>query len=42
LIELFREFLDQGYTGDPSHPTEKRLTQASSLCDSGPLHKGVF
>jgi hypothetical protein len=40
LIELFREFLDQGYTGDPSHPTEKRLTQASSLCDSGPLHKG--
>jgi hypothetical protein len=42
LIELFREFLDQGYTGDPNHPTEQRLIQASSLCDSGPLHKGVF
>jgi hypothetical protein len=34
-IELFRGFLDQGYTGDPNHPTEERLTQASSLCDSG-------
>jgi hypothetical protein len=42
LIQLFRGFLDQGYTGDPNHPTEQRLTQASSLCDSGPLHKGVF
>jgi hypothetical protein len=33
-IELFRGFLDGGYTGDPNHLTEQRLAQASSLCDA--------
>jgi len=41
-IELFRGFLDRGYTGDSTHPTEERLTQASSLCHSGPSQKGVL
>jgi hypothetical protein len=34
-IELFRGFLDRGYSGGPNHPTEERLTQARSLCYSG-------
>jgi hypothetical protein len=34
-VELFRGFLDRGYTGGPNHPTEERLAQASSLCDAG-------
>lgn len=34
-IELFRGFLERGYTGGPNHPTEERLAQVSSLCDPG-------
>jgi hypothetical protein len=41
-IKLFRGFLDQGYTGDPNHPTEARLAQASSLCHPGASQEGVF
>jgi hypothetical protein len=41
-IKLFRGFLDQGYTGDPNHPTEERLAQASSLCHPKASQEGVF
>jgi hypothetical protein len=33
-IRLFRGFLDQGYIGDPDHPTTERLTQAMRICES--------
>ena len=31
-IQLFRGFLDQGYIGDPNHPTNERLSQAIRIC----------
>ena len=31
-IRLFRGFLDQGYIGDPDHPTNERLSQAIRIC----------
>jgi hypothetical protein len=33
-IKLFRGFFDQGYIGDPDHPTKERLSQAIRICDS--------
>ncbi len=33
-IRLFRGFLDQGYIGDPDHPTNERLRQAMRICES--------
>ena len=33
-IKLFRGFLDQGYVGDPDHPTVARLSQAIRICES--------
>ena len=33
-VKLFRGFLDQGYIGDPNHPTKERLSQAIRICDS--------
>jgi hypothetical protein len=33
-IKLFRGFLDQGYIGDPDHPTVARLSQAIRICES--------
>ena len=33
-IKFFRGFLDQGYIGDPNHPTNERLNQAIRICDS--------
>jgi predicted Zn-dependent protease len=33
-IKFFRGFLDQGYTGDPDHPTKERLYQAIRICES--------
>lgn len=33
-IKLFRSFLDQGYIGDPNHPTNERLNQAIKICES--------
>jgi len=31
-IEIFRNFLDAGYVGDPDHPTEERQSQAIKMC----------
>jgi hypothetical protein len=33
-IDIFENFLEQNYYGDPEHPTEERLRQAKSLCNS--------
>ena len=33
-IKFFRAFLDQGYIGDPNHPTNERLRQAIKVCES--------
>jgi predicted Zn-dependent protease len=33
-IQLYRGFFDQGYTGDPDHPTKERLYQAIRICES--------
>jgi len=33
-IAIFENFLAQDYYGDPEHPTEERLRQAKSLCNS--------
>jgi hypothetical protein len=33
-IKLFRGFFDQGYIGDPDHPTNERLSLAIKICDT--------
>ena len=33
-IKLFRGYYDQGYIGDPDHPTKERLSQAIRICNS--------
>jgi predicted Zn-dependent protease len=32
-VNIFKNFLDQGYVGDADHPTQERLDLAISMCD---------
>jgi hypothetical protein len=32
-IDIFKDFLDQGYVGDADHPTRERLDLAIAMCD---------
>ena len=33
-IEIFKNFLENGYIGDADHPTDERLSQAMKICHS--------
>jgi hypothetical protein len=32
-INIFQDFIDQGYAGDADHPTKERLDLAIAMCD---------
>jgi predicted Zn-dependent protease len=34
-VNIFKNFLDQGYVGDADHPTQERLDLAISMCYAG-------